>query len=132
MPQLPLKTRRLLARGVSRRAEPALRRRTFLGTGERGVRTLGPLTVLSRTYTGTQPSFGIVVGGNNTAFNLGVSGSTITVTAATDGSGNATTTYKQVADAIQTSPAASALVWPSLTDAGATVVAASAVSALTP
>lgn len=133
MPSLPLKTRRLLARGVSRRAVPAFARRQFTGTGSRGVRTVGgELTVLSRVYSGTQPSFGIVVAGNNTALSVGVVGSTVTVNSATDGAGAATSTYKQVRDAILASPSAVALVWPSIKGDGSAVVSASAVSALTP
>ena len=132
MANLSLKTRRLRARGISARALPAFSKRKFLGTGSRGVRTVGELTVLSKVYTGTQPSFGVVVAGNNTPLSVGVVGSTVTVNSATSAGGAATSTAKQIRDAIHASAAASALIWPSVKGDGSAVVGASAVSALTP
>ncbi len=132
MGRLTLRARRLLARGINYR-NPAYANRTFLGTGPRGIRTAGPLQLLSKSIA-TQPSFGIVVAGASTPLSVGVVSTTVTVNSATSAGSAATSTYKEVYDAIQASAVATALIHTSLiagADASA-VVSASAVSALAP
>jgi hypothetical protein len=72
-----------------------------------------------------------VVAGTNTVFSIVVSGNDVTVNAATDGAGLSTTTALAAKDAVNAHAAASKLVTASLPGTGASVITASALTALT-
>jgi hypothetical protein len=124
MPDLPVKTRRLLARGVSRRAVPAFSRRNFLGIGDRRAATVSGIHLLSRSTGNVATTFTVAVAGLNTPASVSVVGSAITLNSATDGAGAPTTTRGQAVRLLQGNAAALALVWPSTADPAQTVSAA--------
>lgn len=107
------------ARGFSARHVVKLGYRYFSGIGNRATLTTAlagsnnDVTLLARTpgTGGNSIRLRIVVSGNNTALSVSVSTNDITVNSATDGSGNPTSTAKQVIDAINFSTTASPLVW---------------------
>lgn len=77
-----------------------------VGAGTKASKTIGTsnqqLKVLAKsagTY-GNSKSFGILVSGNNTAFSISVSSTSVVVTSATDGSAAATTTVLQAIAAL--------------------------------
>lgn len=80
------------------------------------------------THRGTRTAITlvIVIGGISTALSIGVVGTIITVTGATDGAGVGTSTAAQVKTAIEASVAASALVTVTLPGTGAALVSAQA------
>lgn len=131
-----LRTRRLLARGISPRLARLWRNRYFAGTGGvRGVYVAPEgYVVLSRSIATSQPRFAVVVAGASTPASVAVSGSDVTFNSATNASSVATSTAKDLVRAIQANAAASALVSVGLTegDTGATVVSARALTALAP
>lgn len=140
MPNLPLKSRRLLARGFGRQHIGTIGRRTFRGIGNRATLTTAlagannDLTLISkRTGTaGNAVTFAIVVDGNNTPLSVSVTSNAITLNAATNGSAASTTTAKQAVAALLASAPAQALVWAQLAPAneGSGVVVAQAATAL--
>ena len=122
MPQLPLSTRRRLARGLNHAQIAAFRGRNFLGLGNRAMLTTSQgansdLTFFART-TGTGGNLITVSyvdpASNSAALGVAVVGSAITVNLATDASGDVTSTAKQVRDAMLASAPASKLVWAQL------------------
>jgi hypothetical protein len=141
MANLPLKTRRLLARGVSRRAVPALTRRLFYGIGNRATLTTAlagsnnDFMVFARALgtPGNSVRVRIVVSGASTPLSVTASGNDITINSATNGSSQAISTAQQVVDAINNSLTASPLVWARVAEGndGTGVVAALAFTNLT-
>ncbi len=134
MPQLSLNSRRMLARGLSRRHISVWGGRRFLGIGNRA--TLATATaganndmhLMARTpgTVGNSVRFRVVVAGASTALSVTVSGSDITVNSATSAGSAATSTAKDVVTAVNFSTVASPLVWARLADQndGTGVVAA--------
>lgn len=137
MARTPLRTRRLRALGYNARDVATIGRRRRVGLGNRATLTTAlagannDITLISRT-TGTGGNaitFRIVVAGNNTPLSVSVAGSAITVNSATNGAAAATSTAKQVVDALKASAPALALAWPQLApgnDGTGTVVALAA------
>jgi hypothetical protein len=92
------------------------------------------LTVGGITYTATAPNYGITVtqfnpGTINAALSVSVSGSSIVVNLATNGSGTLTSTEAQIVAAVNASAAASALV---LASGSAVTVASASAATLIP
>lgn len=119
MANLPIKARRMLARGFGRQHLGPLGSRSFRGIGNRATLTTAlagtnnDLTLIARKTgtAGNAITFRIVVAGNNTPASVSVAGSAITFNAATNGAGAATSTAKQAVTALLASTAAQALVW---------------------
>lgn len=87
-------------------------------------------TAVAFGTVGTAPTIEIIAGGPlNRALSVSVTGSAITITPATNGSGVITTTQAQAATAVNGSGPASALV--AASGGGATAVAAAAATPLT-
>lgn len=109
----------MLARGFNKAHVANLRNRTFLGIGNRATLTTAlsgtnnDLTLLAKT-PGTAANsirLRIVVAGASTPLSVSVASNDITVNSATSAGSAATSTAKQVIDAINAHAAASALVW---------------------
>lgn len=119
MANLSLKTRRALARGIHRGTARAWSNRKFLGIGNRATLTTAlagtnnDLTFLAKTpgTAGNSVRVRIVVAGASTALSVSVASSDITVNSATDGASAATSTAKDVIQAVNFSATAAALVW---------------------
>lgn len=132
---LPVRTRRHIAKGLNARVRSAIGGRYTRGLGNRA--TLATLGTGNAAYTGyartpgtagNSITFRIVVAGNNTAASVGVSGSAVTFNAATDGSGNPTSTANAAIDAVNR---AQQLIWlqtPKGSDGTGVVAAVSATS----
>lgn len=122
MAQLPLRTRRLYARGMNARHVARLGGRRFIGIGNRATLQAGGFFLMAKTP---------VVGGNSITFTVTVTPGTVAATATgsaitlTAPSG---TTMKTALRAMQASPAVMALVWPRLADHTAETAAVSAVA----
>lgn len=109
----------MLARGFNKRHVSTLRNRVFLGIGNRATLTTAlagsnnDVTLLAKTpgTAGNSIRLGIVVAGASTALSVAVAGSDITVNSATSAGAAATSTAKQVIEAINAHAGASALVW---------------------
>lgn len=122
MANLSLRTRRLLARGFSRRQAALLSGRYFRGIGNRATLTTAlagannDITLIARTpgTAGNSITFRIVVAGASTPLSVSVAGSAITVNSATNGSSAATSTANDVVRALLANAAASVLVWSQL------------------
>jgi hypothetical protein len=119
MANLPIKARRMLARGLSRAHVRSLGGRTFWGIGNRATLTTAlagtnnDLTFIARTpgTAGNSLRVAIAVAGNNTPLSVAVAGNDITITSATNGAGAATSTAADVVKAVNFSTTASAKVW---------------------
>lgn len=119
MANLPIKARRMLARGFGRQHLGPLGRRYFRGIGNRATLTTAlagannDLTLIARTpgTGGNAITFSIAVAGTNTPASVTVVGNAITFNSATNGAGAATSTAKDAVTALLASPAAQALVW---------------------
>lgn len=109
----------MLARGIGRQDIRAFSRRKFLGIGNRATLTTAlagannDLTLIARKpgTAGNAITLTIAVAGNNTPLSVSVAGNAITVNSATDGGGAATSTARDVKNALLASAPASALVW---------------------
>lgn len=117
MAQLSLKTRRSLARGISRRVIPGWAGRKTLGIGNRATLTLGTGNAQSWFFARTPGTGGnaitirYVVAGANTPLSVSVAGNAITVNVATNGSSAAISTAHEVNRAIDFDVNAAPLVW---------------------
>lgn len=119
---LPLKTRRALARGIGPRTLRAWSSRKHTGDGNRAALTTAlagannDITLIAKSpgTGGNSVTFRIVVSGNNTPLSVSVAGSAITVNSATNGSAAATSPAAEVVSALKASSGASALVWPAI------------------
>lgn len=138
---LPIRTRRLLARGLNRRHVAAWARRYFWGTGGRATLTTAlagannDVTLIARTpgTAGNSITFRIVVAGVSTPASVGVVANAITFNSATNAGSAATSTAADVVRLLNLDAAASLLVWTRIADGndGTGVVAALAVTNLT-
>lgn len=126
MANLPLKTRRMLARGFNRAQVRALGGRTFRGIGNRSTLTTSlagannDLTFIARTpgTAGNALRVAIVVAGNNTPLSVSVAGNDITINSATGAAGAVTSTGADVVRVVNASPTASLKVWASVAAPG--------------
>lgn len=108
MGNLPLSTRRRLARGISRRVIPAWSGRKFMGLGNRATLTTNlagannDLTFIARTpgTAGNAYTVAYVVAGLSTPLTVSATGNAITVNVATNGAGAATSTAEDIRRAI--------------------------------
>lgn len=122
---IPLKTRRMWARGLNRRQAAKLGGRYFWGLGNRAALTTAlsgannDLTLIARTpgTAGNSIRFRIVVSGASTAASVIVAGSDITFNSATSAGSAATSTAAQARDMLLADASASALVWTQLAPA---------------
>jgi hypothetical protein len=118
MANLSLKTRRMLARGISRRTARLWGNRVFMGDGNRAQLTTAmtgannDITFLAKTprTPGNAVRVRIVVAGVSTALSVSVSGNDITINSATNASSVATSPAVDVIRAVNRDAAASLLV----------------------
>lgn len=118
MAQIPLKQRRMLARGFNRRSIKLLGGRYFRGIGNRATLTTAmagtnnDLTLLAKTpgTGGNAITFRIVVAGASTPLSVSVAGSAITVNSATSAGSAATSTAREVRRAVNFDRSANPLV----------------------
>lgn len=119
MARLPVRTRRLRARGISDRVIGPWRNRKFLGLGNRATLTTSlagannDIQLISKQLgtPGNSTTLTIAVAGNNTPLSVSVAGSAITVNSATNGSAAATSKASDVVKAINAHAQAKLLVW---------------------
>jgi hypothetical protein len=122
MAQIPLKTRRRLARGFSRRVLGPWAGRNFIGLGNRATLTTAQGANKDVLFFSTVPGTvgnAITVryvnpGTANAALSVSVAASAITVNLATNGSSALTSTANDIVKAVNLFPAADALVWAQL------------------
>lgn len=119
MAQLPLRTRRLYARGMNARHVARLGGRRYVGIGNRGVLEAGGFFLMAKV-PGTAATFTVTVAAGPISA-AAVDGD-ITLTAPSG------TTMKTALRAMQASPAVMALVWPRLADHTAETAVVSAVA----
>jgi hypothetical protein len=140
MAQLPLKTRRGLARGFNRRNVRVWNGRKTIGDGNRAFLTTNlagtnnDLRYMAKAYgtAGNAVTVTYAVAGNNTPLSVSVAGSAITVNVATNGSAAPLSTALDVCRAVLANRQANALVsvWAAPQNDGTGVVAAMAATAL--
>ncbi len=126
MASIPLKQRRMWARGFNRRQGGLLGSRYFSGIGNRSTLTTAlagannDVTLIARTpgTAGNSIRFRIVVAGASTAASVAVAGNDITFNSATRAGSAATSTAASMVTALQANAAASALIWPQISAPG--------------
>jgi hypothetical protein len=119
---IPLKTRRMWARGLNKRQASKLGGRYFWGIGNRATLTTAlsgannDVMLIARTpgTAGNSIRFRIVVSGASTAASVAVSGSDITFNSATSAGSAAISTANDVVRYLLADASASALVWTQL------------------